>query len=106
MRNSNYGKEVLVSAYGEKVISLDKPFVFRADNTKRLPNYEDFIYFGETSAAAAQVAGGIALILSKRPKTNLSDLKVEIAKSVDPTFNSGHKLRYGSGVFNINMLNL
>jgi len=98
---SNYGKNVLVSAPGENVVTTNLPDIYGENNIELDgTQYYNYTYFRGTSAAAPIVAGLIGLMLQVKPKLKLNEIKKLIKAGSKPLHNTTTN-NYGSGVVNI-----
>ncbi|GEQ85758.1 hypothetical protein ULMS_12660 [Patiriisocius marinistellae] len=105
LKNSKEGENILLSAVGYKVVSLDLPGTDCVICDPPL-DHDDFLYFSNTSSAAPQVAAVIALIKGKNKNITVNELKIYLTKHLKPRFKGQNAKRYGAGVLNIeNIIN-
>lgn len=98
---SNFGKNVLVSAPGENVVTTNLPDIYGQNNIElNGTHYYNYTYFEGTSASAPIVAGLIGLMLQVNPKLHLKDIKALIKAGSEPLQNNTSH-NYGCGVVNI-----
>lgn len=82
---SNYGAEVTLSALGGDMSTGVRDGVYTVTNTGRYrPRKPADGYYQGSSAAAARVAGALALLAGKHPDAHAAELEERLLMSVDP----------------------
>jgi subtilisin family serine protease len=98
---SSYGKNVLVGAPGEYVVTTNLPETYGENNLKLDGiQYYNYTYFDGTSASAPIVAGLVGLILQIKPNLTLDAIRKLIISGCDP-LNNNSEYNYGKGVVNV-----
>jgi len=82
---SNYGAEVTLSALGGDMSTGVRNGVYTVTNTGRYrPRDPGYGYYQGSSAAAARVAGALALLASRYPDASAAELEERLLMSVEP----------------------